>query len=200
MHDFSEYTNEELVNMYREGEEDALDCIFERFKGVVRNKAGELFITGADKDDAIQEGMIGLYKALRDYDESKDASFATFANLCIKRQILNAVNTSNRKKNEILNKSVSMDSTDENNDSNQTDKAFWDYSSNPESLMMARENQKELKNKMYEVLSAFEKKVLELHLAGMDYNEIANELEKSAKSIDNALQRIRNKVDKITNV
>ena len=158
MKHMEEYPDEELIDMYRAGNEQAIEYIFERYKYIVRKKAKAMFLAGGDSDDLIQEGMIGLYKAVRDYDKQKDASFMTFAGMCINRQILNAVTASNRKKNTPLNTYVSFDEP-----------------VNPEN-------------------------VLELYMSGKDYIAIAQTLDKPSKSIDNAIQRIRNKVDKITNL
>ena len=109
MKHMEEYPDEELIDMYRAGNEQAIEYIFERYKYIVRKKAKAMFLAGGDSDDLIQEGMIGLYKAVRDYDKQKDASFMTFAGMCINRQILNAVTASNRKKNTPLNTYVSFD-------------------------------------------------------------------------------------------
>mgnify|MGYP003163186076 CR=1 FL=1 len=193
MKHMEEYPDEELIDMYRAGNEQAIEYIFERYKYIVRKKAKAMFLAGGDSDDLIQEGMIGLYKAVRDYDKKKDASFMTFAGMCINRQILNAVTASNRKKNTPLNTYVSFDEPVNPEDDSQVklvDVLKSDKEQNAESL----------EDKLYSVLSDFEKNVLELYMSGKDYIAIAQMLDKPPKSIDNAIQRIRNKVDKITNL
>ena len=189
--------------MYRAGNEQAIEYIFERYKYIVRKKAKAMFLAGGDSDDLIQEGMIGLYKAVRDYDKKKDASFMTFAGMCINRQILNAVTASNRKKNTPLNTYVSFDEPVNPEDDSQVklvDVLKSDKEQNPERLFIDQENAESLEDKLYSVLSGFEKNVLELYMSGKDYIAIAQMLDKPPKSIDNAIQRIRNKVDKITNL
>ena len=169
----------------------------------MRKKAKAMFLAGGDSDDLIQEGMIGLYKAVRDYDKKKDASFMTFAGMCINRQILNAVTASNRKKNTPLNTYVSFDEPVNPEDDSQVklvDVLKSDKEQNPERLFIDQENAESLEDKLYSVLSDFEKNVLELYMSGKDYIAIAQMLDKPPKSIDNAIQRIRNKVDKITNL
>ena len=172
MKHMEEYPDEELIDMYRAGDEQAIEYIFERYKYIVRKKAKAMFLAGGDSDDLIQEGMIGLYKAVRDYDKKKDASFMTFAGMCINRQILNAVTASNRKKNTPLNTYVSFDEPVNPEDDSQV--------------------------KLVDVLKS--DKEQELYMSGKDYIAIAQMLDKPPKSIDNAIQRIRNKVDKITNL
>lgn len=203
MKHMEEYPDEELIDMYRAGDEQAIEYIFERYKYIVRKKAKAMFLAGGDSDDLIQEGMIGLYKAVRDYDKQKDASFMTFAGMCINRQILNAVTASNRKKNTPLNTYVSFDEPVNPEDDSQVklvDVLKSDKEQNPERLFIDQENAESLEDKLHSVLSGFEKNVLELYMSGKDYIAIAQMLDKPPKSIDNAIQRIRNKVDKITNL
>ena len=193
MKHMEEYPDEELIDMYRAGNEQAIEYIFERYKYIVRKKAKAMFLAGGDSDDLIQEGMIGLYKAVRDYDKQKDASFMTFAGMCINRQILNAVTASNRKKNTPLNTYVSFDEPVNPEDDSQVklvDVLKSDKEQNPERLFIDQENAESLEDK----------NVLELYMSGKDYIAIAQMLDKPPKSIDNAIQRIRNKVDKITNL
>ncbi len=195
--------DEELIDMYRDGDEQAIENIFERYKHIVRKKAKAMYLAGGDSDDLIQEGMIGLYKAVRDYDKRKDASFMTFASVCINRQILNAVTASNRKKNSPLNTYVSFDepvNPDEDAQVKLVDVLKSDKEQNPERLFIDKENADSLEERLFRVLSSYEARVLEMYMGGMDYIAIADALGKSPKSIDNAIQRIRNKVDKITNV
>jgi len=195
--------DEELIDMYRGGNEQAIEHIFERYKHIVRKKAKAMYLAGGDSDDLIQEGMIGLYKAVRDYDKRKDASFMTFASVCINRQILNAVTASNRKKNSPLNTYVSFDepvNPDEDAQVKLVDVLKSDKEQNPERLFIDKENADSLEERLFRVLSSYETRVLEMYMGGMDYIAIADALGKTPKSIDNAIQRIRNKVDKITNV
>ena len=160
MKHMEEYPDEELIDMYRAGNEQAIEYIFERYKYIVRKKAKAMFLAGGDSDDLIQEGMIGLYKAVRDYDKQKDASFMTFAGMCINRQILNAVTASNRKKNTPLNTYVSFDEPVNPEDDSQVklvDVLKSDKEQNPERLFIDQENAESLEDKLYSVLSDFEK-------------------------------------------
>lgn len=194
-------SDEELIVLYRDGNESAIDFIFERYKNLVRKKAKAMFLAGGDNDDLIQEGMIGLYKAVRDYSAGKGASFATFASMCINRQMITAVTASNRKKNTPLNTYVSFDApagNDEDSDMKLVDILQPETEQNPEKLLIDKERAEDLQTRLFTLLSPFEMQVLNLYLEGMDYLQIAEELKKSAKSIDNALQRIRSKVSKIS--
>lgn len=194
-------SDEELIVLYRDGNESAIDFIFERYKNLVRKKAKAMFLAGGDNDDLIQEGMIGLYKAVRDYNAGKAASFATFASMCINRQMITAVTASNRKKNTPLNTYVSFDTpagNDEDSDMKLVDILQPETEQNPEKLLIDKERAQDLQTRLFTLLSPFEMQVLNLYLEGMDYLQIAEELKKSAKSIDNALQRIRSKVSKIS--
>ncbi len=194
--DLKQCSDEELIVRYREGDTDAMDFIFERYKYLVRKKAKAMFLAGGDNDDLIQEGMIGLYKAIRDYDTDREASFATFASMCINRQMITAVAASNRKKNMPLNTYVSFDmpaGSDEDSDMRLVDILQTQTEQNPEKLLIDKEHNQDLKSRLKEVLSRFEQQVLSCYLEGMDYTAIAEKLQKSPKSIDNALQRIRSK-------
>lgn len=194
-------SDEELIVLYRAGSEIAIEVIFERYKNLVRKKAKAMFLAGGDNDDLIQEGMIGLYKAVRDYKAEKEASFATFASMCINRQMITAVTASNRKKNVPLNTYVSFDmpaGNGEDTDMRLVDVLQPETEQNPEKLFIDREHTKDLQTRLYEMLSPFETRVLDMYIDGMDYIQIAGELGKQPKSIDNALQRIRSKVSKIS--
>ena len=192
------YKDEELVSMYRDGDARAVDEIMERYKNLVRKKANAMYIVGGDKDDLIQEGMIGLYKAVTTYDELKAASFATFASLCINGQLMNAVKASNAKKNTPLNSYVSFDmpanKSDDDSDMKLVDTLVHDSEQNPEALYIDREVTDNLEEKAFESLSPFEKQVVTLLMEGNDYIKIADQLGKTPKSIDNAIQRSRNKI------
>lgn len=194
--DYQSCSDEMLIDMYRVGDRFAIDVLFERYKNLVRKKAKAMYLAGGDSDDLIQEGMIGLYKAVRDYDDSKEATFATFASLCINRQMISAVTAYNRKKNTPLNSYLSFDlpaNTDDENDMRLVDVLKADNDSDPESMYIDREYTFLLKEHLMKSLSSFEKQVIELYLEGNDYREIANILDKPSKAIDNALQRIRTK-------
>ena len=159
-----------------------------------------MYLAGGDNDDLIQEGMIGLYKAVRDYKEERDASFFTFASMCINRQMITAVTASNRKKNIPLNSYVSFDSPvsgEEDSDMKLADVLPPSNEQNPEKLFIDKEFANDLQKKVMASLSSFEKEVLKYYMDGKDYIEISEKMNKTPKSIDNALQRIRNKVDKI---
>lgn len=200
--DYNEYTDEELILLLREGETAVTDYIMEKYKNLVRSKAKSMFILGADKDDLIQEGMIGLFKAIRDYDSGRDASFFTFADLCVSRQMYTAVQSSNRKKHEPLNKYISLNASSEEIVEDSMGQEFMNMLANsidqsPEEIIIDRENIKLLSEKIEQELSAFEKQVYDLHLTGMAYTDIAKVLGKDEKSTDNALQRIKNKLRKI---
>lgn len=198
---YKDYSDEELIEMYKEGNEAAIDFLFEKYKNLVRKKAKAMFIVGGDNDDLIQEGMIGLYKAIRDYDESKDASFMTFASMCINRQMCTAVTASNRKKYLPLNSYISLDmpiqSELEEESSKLLDVLHSSVEQNPEKLFIDRESKASIESKLGNILSTYEKEVLLLQLDGMDYVRIAEKLGKTPKSIDNALQRIRSKLNSI---
>lgn len=201
MKQYELYSDEELIRMYRKGDERAVDAIMERHKNLVRKKANAMYIVGGEKDDLIQEGMIGLYKAVTTYDAAKEASFLTFASLCINGQIMNAVKASNAKKNAPLNGYVSLDepvsgTAEDNADVKLVDTLAGIYEQNPELLYIDREYTGSLEQKAFATLSPLEKKVIRLMMSGKDYVKIAYELNRSPKSIDNAIQRARNKIGK----
>ena len=199
--DLKQCSDEELIVRYRDGDTDAMDFIFERYKHLVRKKAKAMFLAGGDNDDLIQEGMIGLYKAIRDYHTDREASFATFASMCINRQMITAVAASNRKKNMPLNTYVSYDMPaggDEDSDMRLVDILQSQTELNPEKLLIDKEHNRDLKSRLKEVLSTFEQQVLAYYLEGMDYTAIAKKMQKQPKSVDNALQRIRSKAARLT--
>ena len=199
--DLKQCCDEELIVRYRDGDTDAMDFIFERYKHLVRKKAKAMFLAGGDNDDLIQEGMIGLYKAIRDYNTDREASFATFASMCINRQMITAVAASNRKKNMPLNTYVSYDMPaggDEDSDMRLVDILQSQTELNPEKLLIDKEHNWDLKSRLKEVLSTFEQQVLTYNLEGMDYTAIAKKMQKPPKSVDNALQRIRSKAARLT--
>ena len=195
--DYEPYTDEELIDRLRRGEDTIMDYICDRYKNLVRSKAKSMFILGADSDDLIQEGMIGLFKAIRDYRMEKDVSFYHFADLCITRQIYHAVEASQRKKHQPLNTYISLNAQmgQEGEDTLQ-DLLESVENPNPEQLLIDQENANDIQEKLYKNLSKFERQVLLLYLQGSNYRQIAKQLHKEPKAIDNALQRIRGKIAK----
>lgn len=196
MEQYSLLTDEELIDRLRKGHEDIRDYLMEKHKNLVRKKARAMYLMGGDSDDLIQEGMIGLYKAIRDYDGSRGASFHTFAELCISRQLYSAVEASRRQKHQPLNFYVSIyDKENEDSANNQLAMGgLSDWTRNPEELMIDQENLTSMEEEISRKLSRFEKDVLNLYLSGMNYSQIAETLGKGSKTTDNALQRIRKKI------
>lgn len=198
MKSYADFSDEELVLLSRDGESGVIDFIMEKYKGLVKNKAKSMYLLGADNDDLIQEGMIGLFKAVRDYDPGRDASFFTFADLCISRQMYNAVQASARKKHMPLNRYVSL--SQQEGDSEGTGEKVMvlelaeSPEKNPEEQVIDRENVELLEKTIEKELSAFEKQVLDLYMTGMGYGQIARVLGRDQKSTDNALQRIKGKL------
>lgn len=200
MHEkYAQTCDEELIDRLREGENSIIDYIMDKYKNLVRSKARSMYILGADTEDLIQEGMIGLFKAVRDYDCGRDASFYTFADLCISRQMYTAVQASQRKKHWPLNYSISLNG--ENQDAQPEgllqEIVFGGPGNNPEELFLDKERTEFLEAQIEKELSFFEKQVLDLHLTGMSYSQIARVLGRDEKSTDNALQRVKSKIKKI---
>lgn len=199
---FEQETDEVLIGRLRDGETAITDYIMNKYKNLVKSKAKSMYILGADTEDLIQEGMIGLFKAIRDYDSGRDASFYTFADLCISRQMYTAVQASNRQKHMPLNTYVSIYSngdTEKDGDGQENDllnKISINFINNPEEVLIDKENVLSLEKKIEEELSTFEKQVLDLYLTGMSYSQIARVLGRDEKSTDNALQRIKSKIKK----
>lgn len=189
----------DIINLAQNKEDSAMEYLLEKYKPLVRQKTRKLFLIDGDKDDLIQEGMIGLFKAVRDYQAGKDAAFRTFADLCISRQLYSAIKKSNRLKNQPLNSYISIYS-DEFNDADELagDRTVIssgsDNIANPEAIVIDRESAVDMQNQMFDKLSKMEREVLKRYLDGMTYQEIAADMEKSPKSIDNALQRIKGKI------
>lgn len=195
MGQYETYTDEQLIRMLRDGDDAIMDHLMDKYKHLVRRKANTLFLLGGDTDDIIQEGMIGLFKAVRDYDETQ-GSFSSFAELCISRQIYTAIEAAARKKHGPLNSYVSLSEGQEEGAFPAKDdpvSANW----NPEEIFIDRESVDTLLRKTYDILSRMERQVLTCHLDGMNYRQIARQMGKSEKAIDNALQRIRQKVQKL---
>ncbi len=199
--EYGNCSDEELILRLRDGEEAITDYIMDKYKNMVRSKAKSMYILGADREDLIQEGMIGLFKAVRDYDTGRDASFFTFADLCVSRQMYTAIQAAGRQKHMPLNTYVSLyaDGADGEDGLREAERGLLESAAsrleqNPEELLIDRENVKRLEEVMEKELSSFEKQVLDLYLTGMKYSQIARVLEKDDKSTDNALQRIKAKL------
>lgn len=182
--------DEELIFRFKNGESEILDYLMEKYKNMVRKKARTMFLIGGENDDLIQEGMIGLFKAVRDYQPDRDAAFRTFASICVDRQIYNAIQSSNRQKHQPLNSYISLSEQDGENEEHLGD----NWGENPESIIIDQENVQDLEQEITATLSPMENQVLEYYLAGNGYGEIAQIMGKTPKSIDNALQRIRIKI------
>ncbi len=196
MINYEHITDEQLICKLRSGDKNIIDYLMEKYKNLVRKEANAMYLLGGENDDLIQEGMIGLFKAVQDYQPDQDASFFSFAKLCITRQMYSAIAASKRKKHSPLNSYISLYETGEDQ-SSLIDTMEADGQSNPEELMVSREYVATLESKLEESLSDLENRVLYLHLLGTDYKTIAKLLDKSPKTIDNAIQRIKNKTQKI---
>ncbi|UZN00871.1 RNA polymerase sporulation sigma factor SigH [Lysinibacillus sp. MHQ-1] len=196
--DFERFNDEELIEMVHQGNTDALDYLITKYRLLVRAKARSYFLIGADKEDIVQEGMIGLYKAIRDFKGDKLASFRAFAELCITRQIITAIKTATRQKHIPLNSYVSLDKPifDEESDRTLMDVLTGAIMDDPEELIIHREEFGYLEEKMSEILSELELQVLALYLDGRSYHEISAKLNRHVKSIDNALQRVKRKLER----
>lgn len=198
--DYKQYSDEELLIRLRDGEDAIIEYIMNKYKNLVRSKAKSMYILGADSDDLIQEGMIGLFKAVRDYDSGRDASFATFADLCVSRQMYTAVQASRRQKHIPLNTYISLygsvGTNHEGEEETLANVLAAQSGQSPEELVIDRENVTQLEKTIEKELSIFEKQVLDLYLTGMGYQQIAKVLGKDDKSTDNALQRIKTKLKK----
>lgn len=194
-------TDEELIKDIMAGSMHAMDFLMDKYKNLVRSKARTLFLVGADKEDLIQEGMIGLYKAIRDFNPEKEASFRSFVELCVTRQMYTAIKNSNTKKNQPLNNYVSFDtiSLPEEAEGTMDDilLAGAEKISNPEQLVIDKENASVLEYTLVGRLSKMERQVLTLYLKDYNYHQIAEVLHKEPKAIDNALQRIKKKLTQV---
>lgn len=195
MNKYDEMTDEQLIALLRSGEKDIIDYIMDKYKFLVKKKAKAMFLLGGENDDLIQEGMIGLFKAVQDYDEVLETSFYSFADLCISRQMYTAIEASKRQKHIPLNSYVSL--YDEGEDQPLIESIESLNDRNPEEMFLDKEYLQMIKIELEQNLSDLENRVLYLHLQGIDYQTIAKLLDKSSKSIDNALQRIKNKTEKI---
>jgi len=196
--ELSELEDEAIVELVHDGHVQALDFLINKYRSFVRAKARTYFLIGADREDIIQEGMIGLYKAIRDYQADKLSSFKAFAELCVTRQIITAIKTATRQKHIPLNSYVSLDKPiyDEESDRTLLDVIVEHDTSDPEKVLLDREKHGDMEYKMQELLSELEREVLRLYLDGRTYQEISELLNRHVKSIDNALQRVKRKLER----
>ena len=197
--DLNVLTDESIVKMAQEGSGTAYEYLIDKYKELAKIKSKTYYIAGGDNEDVIQEGMIGIFKAIRDFDENKDASFRTFAELCINRQIVNAIKGANRQKHQILNESVPLHMGDSSFDGSEG--AYAEHfasnspDSDPESMMLMKEVVDYLKENDQNIFSPKESQVWKEMLKGKNYREIAVELRRPAKAVDNAIQRIKKKIE-----
>ena len=195
-------TDEEVILYIKQGDEQALTYLLNKYKNLVNVKVGKFFMLGGEKDDVMQEGMIGLFKAIKNFDSEKQSSFKTFANICIERQLITAIKSSNRQKHIPLNSSVSLNATayDENDENSTTMIEILDtnkISEDPLEIVAKKEYVSSVEKNIYKNLSEFEKKVLGYYKNGESYAKIAEKLDTKVKSVDTAIQRIRKKALKL---
>ena len=196
--EYTQMTDEKLIENIKNDDCIALNCLMKRYNDVVNMKANKFFMVGAEKDDIVQEGMIGLYKAVKAFDTTKQNSFKTFANMCIERQLITAVKNSNRQKHIPLNSSVSLNAAayDDNEDVDKIDVLDIKTLDDPSEIIAEREYFESMENKIKEALSEFELQVLHEYEKGKSYADIAAKLNAKVKSVDTAIQRIRKKARK----
>ena len=200
MTDYEKKTDEELIMDFRGGDTAIMDYLLEKYKPMVKKKAKAMYLLGGDSDDLIQEGMIGLFKAVRDYDSAQEASFGTFAQICVTRQLYSAIRASRRKKQLPLNSYISLYDNEEISEEKESELIQIQNiasTNNPEDLVIHKESEDSFMNELEGNLSELERKVLYLHLLGTDYRTIAKLLGKSPKAVDNALQRIKTKAEEL---
>ncbi len=196
---YANLTDEQIISQIKEGDEQALSFLLDKYKELVNSKVGKYFIIGAEREDIIQEGMIGLYKAIKGFDHCKQNTFKTFANLCIERQLITAIKSSNRQKHMPLNSYLSLNTSAYDNDEDGTEllETFEvDTIEDPLETIMKQESFDEIQNAVHKSLSKFEGQVLERYMQGESYEVIAKRLDTPVKSVDNAIQRIRKKAIK----
>ena len=200
---YSIMTDEDIVDKIKAGDRPAMDFLFEKYKYLVKNKAKALFLIGGDRDDLIQEGMIGLYKAIQDYQKDRQSSFFNFADLCISRQIYSTIKASNRKKNIPLNTYISIYAPLTNRQEEGAEKEtlvdimYKENGLNPEEMVIDKENTSMIEYELVRRLSTLEKGVLSLYMQDLKYVQIAKLLGKEPKAIDNALTRIKAKLNQV---
>lgn len=192
---YEKMSDEEAIELIKQGDKGALDFIMDKYKEVVNIKVSKYFIIGAEKDDIVQEGLIGLYKAIKNFDSEKDNSFKTFANLCIERQLITAIKTSNRQKHQPLNSYLSLNMSAYEDEEAEPVIDIFDSNQieDPLDTITKKEYYTEIENAIDKSLSDFEKKVLNRFANGESYVQIADKLNTPVKSVDNAIQRIRKK-------
>ncbi|MBO5469751.1 MAG: sigma-70 family RNA polymerase sigma factor [Lachnospiraceae bacterium] len=194
---FNNLTDEDVIRLARNGNQDATEYMLKKYSPLVKKSIRTLYLIGADTEDLSQEGMIGLFKAVQNYKDENQASFYTFAKVCIDRQIYSAIKASNRKKHSPLNTYISFYSRGNEEEMQLIENLEASRNSNPEHVVLDQENASRIENLLQSRLSKMEKEVLPLYLEGLSYSEIAERLGKQAKSIDNTVQRIRDKVKKL---
>lgn len=194
---FDALKDEEIISLIRNGDKHALEYMLDKYKDLVNYRVSRFFIVGAEKEDVFQEGMIGLYKAIKDFDPEKQNSFKTFAGLCVERQLITAIKSSNRQKHMPLNLSMSLNShacdEDDENDDELINILYNKSAEDPLETITKKEYFREVEEIMQKSLSEFEKKVLHRFINGESYISIAEKLDSNVKSVDNAIQRIRKK-------
>lgn len=193
MDKYQNLSDEQLIEELRQGDDNIMDYILNKYKPLVLGKANAMYLIGGDTDDLIQEGMIGLFKAIRDYRDDREASFFHFAELCVNRQIYSAVEASNRKKHAPLNTYVSFYSQN-GEEGKPLAETLPDVTDNPEQMIIAQESMQLFWENVKSRLSAMEREVLDAYLSGLNYRQIAEKMNKSPKAIDNALSRIKSKI------
>ncbi len=197
---YQKLTDEEIIAQIKNGDEKALTYLLDKYKELVNIKVGKYFLIGAEREDIIQEGMIGLYKAIKSFDKQKQNTFKTFANMCIERQLITAIKTSNRQKHMPLNSYLSLNTAAYDNDDENSveliDTFNNDTTEDPLETIMKKEYYEQIQNSIEKSLSKFEKQVLDRFIKGESYNVIAKRLNSPVKSVDNAIQRIRKKAIK----
>ncbi len=190
-------SDNEIVSLAQAGDAKAMEYIVGKYTGFVKMRSGPYFLAGAERDDLVQEGLIGLYKAVKSFDGGKRANFKTFAEVCVVRQMITAVKTSTRKKNNPLNHYISIHGVDNDTTNESMSDMFEDSQNiNPESIVIEKENARGMEFEIGKLLSDFENQVLNLYLSGVSYKEIAKYLNKEPKAVDNALTRIKKKIEK----
>ncbi len=196
--EYEDVPDEELVKLVHSGDKNALNFLLSKYNDIVSMKANKFFIIGAEKEDMVQEGMIGLYKAIKSFDVEKQNSFKTFANLCIERQLITAIKTSNRQKHIPLNSSFSLNTSayDENDETSIMEILDTKLVEDPLETITKKEYFEAVESRIDKNLSSFEKKVLDFYVQGESYVDIATKLDAQVKAVDNAIQRIRKKAIK----
>ena len=197
---YENLTDEDVVTLVKTGDEKALTYLLEKYKELVNIKVGRYFLIGAEREDIMQEGMIGLFKAIKSFDQEKQNSFKSFANICIERQLITAIKTSNRQKHMPLNSYLSLNTAAYDNNEEDSVELIDTFNSNtneyPLETVMKKEYYEQMQNNIEKSLSKFEKQVLERFIKGESYTVIAKRLDSPVKSVDNAIQRIRKKAIK----